>query len=53
MRFLILIPILIISAYPISYAKFCWSKKNRIGAVGAVLVVLASLVVPLAYLIND
>lgn len=38
--------LLIVSIYPFSYAKYNWNKKNRPGAVGAVLIGISAVVYP-------
>jgi hypothetical protein len=46
MKFILIPFLLIMAVYPLSYAKYNWKNKNRLGAVGMVLLVLASIVLP-------
>jgi hypothetical protein len=34
------------SIHPLSYAKYNWNKKNKLGAIGVILLALAAVVVP-------
>lgn len=48
----IIIPFLLVMAvYPFSYAKYNWDNKNKLGAVGMILLTLASIVLPTILLI--
>ncbi len=46
MNFIIIPFLLIMAVYPISYAKYNWDHKNRLGAVGMILLTLASIALP-------
>lgn len=46
MNYIVILFLLIMAIYPLSYAKYNWKKKNKLGAVGMVLLVLASIVLP-------
>lgn len=50
MKFFVLVLVLVISVYPLSYVRYVWSKKNYLGAVGMVFLTLMSVGVP-AYLL--
>ncbi|HEX9063324.1 MAG TPA: hypothetical protein VF941_24390 [Clostridia bacterium] len=46
MKYLIIVLLIIVSIYPMSFARYNWSKKNRWGAVGAALLAAASVIYP-------
>lgn len=46
MSYLAMIFILLVSVYSFSFAKYCWKKKNRVAAVGALLLTLVSIILP-------
>ncbi len=46
MNYILILFILIMALYPLSYAKYNWKNKNKFGAVGMILLILASIVVP-------
>ena len=46
MRYVALIIILLASIYNLGYIKNNWKKKNRFGAIGVLLLVVISIVLP-------
>lgn len=46
MKFFLILVFLMTSINPISYAKYNWSRKNRLGAVGAMLIGVAAAAAP-------
>jgi hypothetical protein len=46
MKYVIVIILMIISIYPFSYARYNWNKKNKLGAVGSILIGIAAIVYP-------
>jgi predicted membrane channel-forming protein YqfA (hemolysin III family) len=46
-RILILIILLWIAAYTVSFGKWTWKRRNRLGAVMVFLVALAAIVLPI------
>lgn len=46
MKYVIIIIVTVISIYPFSYAKYNWGRKNRLGAVGCILLSVLSVVFP-------
>lgn len=46
MKYILLFFLLILSIYPLSYAKYNWDKKNKSGAVGCVFLAVAAVVMP-------
>jgi len=38
--------LIILSIYPLSYAKYNWDRKNRLGAAGTILLAISAVVVP-------
>lgn len=46
MKYLVVLILLIQSVYPINFARYNWKKKNKLGAVGAMLLAVSSIVVP-------
>jgi len=52
MIFIILPALLILAVYPLSYAKYNWDHKNKLGAVGMILLTLISIVLPTIMLLT-
>lgn len=50
MNYIIILFLLIMAIYPLSYAKYNWNNKNKFGAVGMILLILASIIVPVILL---
>lgn len=50
MKYIAILFILLPSLYTLSFAKHSWSKKNKAAAIGAALVALASVVLPIVVL---
>lgn len=46
MKYLAVLLLLLIPIQPLSYAKYNWKRKNRLGAVGVVLLALTAFLVP-------
>lgn len=46
MKYLVIPLLLILSIYPLSFAGYNWRKKNKFGAFGMLLLVLAQIVLP-------
>ncbi len=46
MKYPIIILILIILIYPLSFAMYNWNNDNKTAAIGTVLITLASLILP-------
>jgi hypothetical protein len=46
MNFIIILILLVLSLHPLSYAKFNWSKKNKLGAVGSIFIAIAAVIFP-------
>lgn len=46
MRYFLIISALLVSINTFSFAKYNWSKKNRLASVGAILVALVSILLP-------
>ena len=47
MKYLILIPLVLLFIYLMSFAKYQWQNKNRLAAVGIVVVALAAAALPI------
>ncbi len=41
--------LLIINIYTISYARYVWNKKNKLGAFGAIFLAVLSIMLPSVY----
>lgn len=50
MKYIIAGFILICCGYSLSYAKYCWENKNKLAAVGTVIVVVAAVILPVLML---
>jgi len=46
MRYVIAIFILICCGYSLSYAKYCWEDKNKLAAVGTIILVAMAVILP-------
>lgn len=46
MKYIVILFLLIMSIHPFSYAKYNWDKKNKLGAIGVILLAMAAVVVP-------
>ncbi|SFQ22614.1 hypothetical protein [Caldicoprobacter faecalis] len=46
MRYVIAIFILICCGYSLSYAKYCWEDKNKLAAVGMIILVATAVILP-------
>lgn len=51
MKYAVILFILVPSIYTFSYAKHSWKNKNKLAAIGAVLLATASIAIPLATLV--
>jgi hypothetical protein len=45
-KYFILIPLLLASFYPFSFAMYSWKKKNRTASVGVILLTVAAIFLP-------
>ncbi|OPZ91518.1 MAG: hypothetical protein BWY74_01948 [Firmicutes bacterium ADurb.Bin419] len=52
MKLIIILFLLIISIQPISYAKYNWSRNNKLGAVGTIFITLVGVVYPVVLLFS-
>jgi uncharacterized membrane protein len=50
MKYVVMILILIPSFYALSFAKYNWKKKNRMAAIGVILLTAISIVLPITLL---
>lgn len=50
MKYIIVVPLFALLIYQLSFAKYNWTKKNRIAAIGSVIIGILAFVLPL-YLI--
>lgn len=50
MKILTILFLLIISIKPLSYAKYNWSRNNKLGAVGTIFIALVGVVYPIVLL---
>lgn len=46
MKYIVILCLLIISVYPFSYAKYNWDRKNKLGAVGSILIAVFMIIYP-------
>ena len=46
MRYTVILFLIVLSIYPLSYAKYNWNKENKLGAIGVILLVIAAVVFP-------
>lgn len=46
MKYVEIIFLIIISIYPFSYVGYNWSKKNKFGAIGVLLLSTAAIIFP-------
>ena len=46
MKWIMIIFLVVISLYPMNYAKYNWSNKNKLGAIGVALLVILSVLLP-------
>jgi len=46
MRYIIMLFLIIISIYPLSYAKYNWDRKNKLVAIGTIILTMAAIAVP-------
>ena len=51
MKYIIILLLLVLAIHPLSYAKYCWSKKNKLGALGVILIALLAIAAPSVLLI--
>ncbi|EGD49583.1 hypothetical protein Cpap_4021 [Ruminiclostridium papyrosolvens DSM 2782] len=47
MRYIVIVFLLLVAIYLMSFAKYNWSKKNRTATIGVVLLMLVSIALPL------
>ncbi len=46
MKYLGVIFLIFLSIYPLSFARYSWRKKNRLGAASVILLAAASVIYP-------
>jgi len=46
MKYIILAPALYVFIYLLSFAKYSWDKRNRIAAIGTIIIALAAIAMP-------
>ena len=46
MKYFVIVFLLLVSIYPLSYVRYVWSKKNYIGALGMVFITMLSFIFP-------
>lgn len=46
MKYLFIFLLLLTAVNPLSYAKYNWSRKNKLGAIGVILLALAAVIIP-------
>jgi len=46
MRYTVILFLIVLSMYPLSYAKYNWDRKNKIGAAGMITLTIAAIVIP-------
>jgi hypothetical protein len=51
MKYVAILFLLIVSVYPLSYAKYNWSRNNKLGAIGSILLAVAAVIFPSVLLI--
>ncbi|MDN5277547.1 MAG: hypothetical protein PWR01_1512 [Clostridiales bacterium] len=52
MRYVIAIFILICCGYSLSYAKYCWEDKNKLAAVGTIILVAMAVIFPVVMMMG-
>ncbi|MGE5415356.1 MAG: hypothetical protein ACM3UZ_01060 [Acidobacteriota bacterium] len=53
MKYLIIFFLLVISIYPLNFAKYNWDQNNKLGAAGVLLLAVLSVAIPSVMLIMD
>lgn len=51
MKYIVILLLVVVAIHPLSYAKYNWGKKNKIGAIGSILLALAAVIIPAVLLI--
>jgi hypothetical protein len=51
LKYALILFLLIISVHTFSYAKYNWVNNNKLGAAGALLLAIAQVAVPTAFLL--
>lgn len=46
MKYVIILFLLVISMYPLSYAKYNWNEGNKLGAIGTIILAAAAIAIP-------
>ncbi|HPM00037.1 MAG TPA: hypothetical protein PLS45_09150 [Bacillota bacterium] len=46
MTYIVILFLIILSIYPLSYAKYNWDRKNKLGAIGTIILAMAAIAVP-------
>ncbi|MCX7746511.1 MAG: hypothetical protein N2645_06435 [Clostridia bacterium] len=46
MKYIAILFLLTVSVHPLSYAKYNWGKKNKLAAVGSILLAIAAVIFP-------
>ncbi len=47
MKYFILAPVLYIFIYLLSFAKYNWDRRNKMAAIGSIIIAIAAIVMPL------
>jgi len=51
MKYIVILFLLIASVHPLSYAKYNWDRKNKLGAAGALLLAVSIIIFPSVLLV--
>lgn len=51
MRYLVIPLLILVAINPLSYAKYNWDRKNRLGAAGAFFIAAAAVIIPAVLLL--
>jgi len=46
MTYIVILFLIILSIYPLSYAKYNWDRENKLGAIGTIILAMAAITVP-------
>jgi len=50
MRYFIILLIFVCSGYSLSYARYSWDKKNKLAAIGVIILVVLSVALPVLFM---
>lgn len=53
MNILLILILLLVFIHMLSFAKYNWEQRNKLGAVGAIILALAALILPLVVMFFD